>query len=85
VTWLAHRTVSDGASDCPVRHATDSLPTATFGGWGYKYPNHPTIQCIQVFQLPTLYKSYSIHHHQFKNSELRKGFSICDFSIGILF
>jgi hypothetical protein len=25
-----------------VRHATDSLPTATFGGWGYKYPNHPT-------------------------------------------
>jgi hypothetical protein len=30
-----------GAPDCPVRHATDSLPTATFGGWGYKYPNHP--------------------------------------------
>jgi hypothetical protein len=24
-----------------------------FGGWGYKYPNHPTIHCIQVFQLPT--------------------------------
>jgi hypothetical protein len=22
VTWLAHRTVSGGASDCPVRHAT---------------------------------------------------------------
>jgi hypothetical protein len=38
-----------GAPDCPVRHATDSLPTATFGGWGYKYPNHPTIHCIQVF------------------------------------
>jgi hypothetical protein len=42
VTWLAHRTVSGGAPDCPVCHATDSLPTATFGGWGYKYPNHPT-------------------------------------------
>ena len=42
-----------GAPDCPVRHRTDSLPTATFGGWGYKYPNHPTIHCIQVFQLPT--------------------------------
>jgi hypothetical protein len=42
VTWLAHRTVSGGTPDCPVRHATDSLPTATFGGWGYKYPNHPT-------------------------------------------
>jgi hypothetical protein len=49
-----------GAPDSPVRHATDSLPTATFGGWGYKYPNHPTIHGIQVFQLPTPYKSYSI-------------------------
>jgi hypothetical protein len=53
VTWQAHRTVSGGALDCPVRHATDSLPTTTFGGWGYKYPNHPTIHCIQVF--PTSY------------------------------
>jgi hypothetical protein len=49
-----------GAPDCPVRHATDSLPTATFGGWGYKYPNHPTFNCIQVFHLPTHYKSCSI-------------------------
>jgi hypothetical protein len=24
-------------------------PTVKFGGWGYKYPNHPTIHCIQVF------------------------------------
>jgi hypothetical protein len=28
-------------------------PTVMFGGWGYKYPNHPTIHSIQVFQLPT--------------------------------
>jgi hypothetical protein len=28
-------------------------PTVKFGGWGYKYPNHPHIHCIQVFQLPT--------------------------------
>jgi hypothetical protein len=28
-------------------------PTVKFGGWGYKYSNHPTIHCIQVFQLPT--------------------------------
>jgi hypothetical protein len=48
-----------GAPDCPVRHATDNLPTATFGGWGYKYPNHPTIHSIQVFQLHTPYKSRS--------------------------
>jgi hypothetical protein len=63
VTWLAHRTVSGGALDCPVRHATDSLPTTTFDGWGYKYPNHPTFNCIQVFQLPTPYKSYSIQFY----------------------
>jgi hypothetical protein len=42
VTWLVHRTVSGGALDCLVRHATDNLPTTIFGGWGYKYPNHPT-------------------------------------------
>jgi hypothetical protein len=46
-----------GAPDCPVRHRADSLPTATFGGWGYKYPNHPTIHCIQVFHFSTTYKS----------------------------
>jgi hypothetical protein len=40
-----------GAPDCPVRHRADSLPTATFSGWGYKYSNHPTIHCIQVFPL----------------------------------
>src|SRR5688500_18627895 len=44
LTWLAHRTVSGGAPDCPVCHATDRLPTATF-----------TIHSIQVFQLPTPY------------------------------
>jgi hypothetical protein len=53
VTWLAHRT-------CPVYTRLSGAPydcqpppTVMFGGWGYKYPNHPTIHCIQVFQLPT--------------------------------
>jgi hypothetical protein len=41
VTWLAHRTVSGGAPDCLVRHATEALTNGHFGGWGYKYPNHP--------------------------------------------
>jgi hypothetical protein len=41
VMWLAHRTVSDGAPDCPVRPSTDSLPKCHFGGWGYKYPQPP--------------------------------------------
>ena len=33
-----------------------------FGGWGYKYPQPPTIHCIQVFSLQTSYKSYSIQY-----------------------
>jgi hypothetical protein len=40
-----------GASGAP--YDSQPPPTVMFGGWGYKYPNHPTIQCIQVFQLPT--------------------------------
>ena len=51
-----------GAPDCPVRHATEALTNGHFGGWGYKYPQPPTIHCIQVFSLHTLYKSYSIQY-----------------------
>jgi hypothetical protein len=38
----------------------NTLPTAIFGGWGYKYPNHPIFNGIQVFHLPTTYKSSCI-------------------------
>jgi hypothetical protein len=41
VTWPAHRTVSGGAPDYPVRPSTDSLPNGHFGGWGYIYPQPP--------------------------------------------
>jgi hypothetical protein len=41
VTWLAHRTVSGGAPDCPVRHTTAAFTNDHFGGWGYKYPQPP--------------------------------------------
>jgi hypothetical protein len=53
VTWLAHRTcpVCTGLSGAP--YDRQPPPTVMFGGWGYKYPNHPTIHCIQVFRLPT--------------------------------
>src|SRR5688572_18870180 len=71
VTWLAHRTVSGGAPDCPVRHATDSLPTATFGGWGYKYPQPPHIQVIQVSTLLHLKRAIAFitrHTKEIKSS-----------------
>jgi hypothetical protein len=61
VTWLAHRTVSGGAPDCPVRHTTDSLTHGPFGGWGYKYPPTTTLQCIQVFSHCIQYKSSRLH------------------------
>jgi hypothetical protein len=62
VTWLAHRTVSAGAPDCLVRHATAASTNGSIGGWGYKYPPTTTLQCIQVFSLQTPYKSYSIQY-----------------------
>jgi hypothetical protein len=38
-------------------HRQQPPSTVKFGGWGYKYPNHPHIQVIQVFHLPATYKS----------------------------
>jgi hypothetical protein len=61
--WLAHRTVSGAPSDC-------SLPTTIFGGWGYKYPNHPTFNCIQVLSLLHLYKSYSIPYKTHQSDQI---------------
>jgi hypothetical protein len=40
-----------GAPNCPVRHAIAVFQRPYFGGWGYKYPNHPTFNGIQVFHL----------------------------------
>jgi hypothetical protein len=57
VTWLAHRTLSGGAPDCPMRPSTDSLPNNHFGGWGYKYPPTTTLQGIQVFSQHIQYKT----------------------------
>jgi hypothetical protein len=62
VTWLAHRTVSGGAPDYPVRHTIAASTNGSFGGWDYKYPQPPTIHCIQVFSIHTSYKSYNIQY-----------------------
>jgi hypothetical protein len=32
VTWLAHRTASGGAPDCPMRPSTAATPNGCFGG-----------------------------------------------------
>jgi hypothetical protein len=66
LTWLAHRTVSGGAPDCPVRHAIAAFQRPLFGGWGYKYPNHPTFNCIQVFHLQHITRAiaFNSRHNQ---------------------
>jgi hypothetical protein len=61
MTWLAHRTASDGAPDCLVRHTTAASTNGSFGGWGYKYPPTTTLQSIQVFSHQTSYKSSRLH------------------------
>jgi hypothetical protein len=71
LTWLAHRTVSGGALDCPVRHATAHFQRPSFGGWGYKYPNHPTFNGIQVSTLPHLTRAIAFntrHTKEIKSS-----------------
>jgi hypothetical protein len=64
LTWLAHQTVSSGAPDCPVRHATAHFQRPLCGGWGYKYPNHPTFIGIQLSTLPHLTRAiaFNIRH-----------------------
>jgi hypothetical protein len=66
LTWLAHRIVSGGARDCPVRHATAAFQQPHFGGWGYKYPNHPTFNGIQVFHLQHITRAitFNSRHNQ---------------------
>jgi hypothetical protein len=84
LTWLAHQTVSGGAPDCPVAHRTvrwrtglsgapcdSTLPTAIFGGWGYKYPNHPTFNGVQVSTLLHLTRAIAFntrHTKEIKSS-----------------
>jgi hypothetical protein len=48
-----------------------SLPTAIFGGWGYKYPIHPTFNGIQVSTLLHLTRAISFntrHTKEIKSS-----------------
>jgi hypothetical protein len=63
VTWLAHRTVSSGAPDCPVRPSTAACPTGVLVGEGYKYPSTTTTPTIQAFN--------TLHSIQEQNATLQ--------------
>jgi hypothetical protein len=41
LTWLAHRTMSGGAPDCPVRHATAAFQRPLCDGWAINTPTTP--------------------------------------------
>jgi hypothetical protein len=58
--------VSGGAPDCPVRHATADFQRPHFGGWGYKYPNHPTFNSIQVFHLQHITRAIAFNSRHSK-------------------
>jgi hypothetical protein len=57
LTWLAHRTVSGGAPDCPVRHATTAFQRPFLVVGAINTPTTPTFNSIQVFHSSTPYKS----------------------------
>jgi hypothetical protein len=60
-----------GAPDSPVRHATAAFQRPYFGGWGYKYPNHPTFNGIQVFHLQHITRAITFnsrHSKEIKSS-----------------
>jgi hypothetical protein len=67
-----HRTVR-----CAIEQTTQ--PTVKFGGWGYKYPNHPTIHCIQVFHFSTTTRALAFNSRHTKRDQIlsnsTKGFS----------
>jgi hypothetical protein len=48
MTWLAHRTVSGGAPDYPVRPSTSACPNGPLVVEGCKYPPTTTTPSIQV-------------------------------------
>jgi hypothetical protein len=54
-----HRTVR-----CAIEQTAP--PTVKFGGWGYKYPNQPTIHGIQVFHFPTTTRALAFNSRHTK-------------------
>jgi hypothetical protein len=61
VMWLAHRRVSGGTPDCPVRPSTADFPNGHFGGWGINIPNHQHFKAPKHSLLLIQYKSNTQH------------------------
>jgi hypothetical protein len=62
VTWLAHRTVSDGALDCLVAHRQQPSPTAMRWLRAINTPQPPPpLQASKISEHHIQYKGSSIH------------------------
>jgi hypothetical protein len=66
LTWLAHRTVSGGAPDCPVRHATEHFQRSFLVVGAINTPNHPTFNGIQVSTLLHLTRALAFNSRHTK-------------------
>jgi hypothetical protein len=85
VTWLAHRTMSGGASDCPVAHRTvwcairqTAFPTTTLVVGSINTPNHQHFKAskFQLFAFNTRALDFTPRHKQeIKSSPKSKGHS----------
>jgi hypothetical protein len=69
VTWLAHRIVSGGAPDCPVRPSTAATPNGYVVVEGFKYPQPPPLQASKFPALHIQYKSAFTPRHKSKESK----------------
>jgi hypothetical protein len=69
LTWLAHRTVSGGAPDYPVRHATAHFqrPFLVVGAINTQPPH---IQWHPSFYTSTPYKSYNIQYKTHQRDQI---------------
>jgi hypothetical protein len=71
LTWLVHRTVSGGAPDCPVRHATAVFQRPFLVVGAINTPTHPTFNGIHVSTLLHLTRAITFntrHTKEIKSS-----------------
>jgi hypothetical protein len=70
VTWLAHRTVSGGAPDYPVRPSTAATPNGHVVVEGYKYPHskHPS---FLSFSFNTRASAFTPRHNSIESKPLQ--------------
>jgi hypothetical protein len=68
VTWLAHRTVSGGAPDCPVRHATAASTKAPLVVGAINTPNHPQFMVSKF----SAFTPHTRHKQEIKSSPKSK-------------